>query len=347
MHASRFTKGLTGVLAVTFFLSGCATTHPSNQKNTTNTISKPQSPPYDYKSLVGFQPVLPAKNFQLKQVTSYVFRYVNPPWGKVNPQVMETWGNGMAYDAMYISPDGSGKSFTVMETSIDSSNPPNVGSAWKTVHKNGATLFENDIKGGLGTTVATIKQGVLYVVTFANSVTTPQLVQILESLSVPVQTAPEMIKTQTFGFKQAPTAVPFTSLIPKGVPFKWDTRTAIGVDVKNNDGKGNPEMGRLTLTYSHGQPQLKILEAIGMKYINPNIIKAPNGVNVTLHDGNEAVYIDGGSNVSMVDGGSPNRKVLTWNLNSGVNVTVVGSSDLTEDNLIAVANSLETIRAGQ
>lgn len=79
-----------------------------------------------------------------------------------------------------------------------------------------------------------------------------------------------------------------------------------------------------------------------MKYVNPNIPKAPNGVKVTLRDGNEAIYIDGGSNVSMVDGGSPNRKVLTWSLNSGVNMTIVGSSGLTEDNLIAVANSLET-----
>lgn len=261
MHGSRLTKGLTGVFAITFLLSGCATTHPSNQKNSTNAISQPQSPPYDYKSLVGFQPVLPKQNFQLKQATSYVFKYVNPPWGKVDPKVMETWGNGTAYDAMYISPDGSGKSFTVMETSIDSSNPPNVGSAWKTVHQNGATLFENDIKGGLGNTVATIKQGVLYVVTFANSFAQTQLEQIIESLSVPVHTAPEIIKTQTFGFQQAPTAVPFISLIPKSNPFKWDTRTAVGEDVRNPSGKGNSDtMGRLILTYSHGQTQLRSLK---------------------------------------------------------------------------------------
>ncbi|MCF8564621.1 hypothetical protein LLE49_07665 [Alicyclobacillus tolerans] len=209
-------------------------------------------------------------------------------------------------------------------------------------------MFQNEIKGGLGKVVATIKQGVLYVVTFANAYTTTQLEQILESLSVPVQTAPQMIKTQTFGFKQAPTAVPFTSLIPKSIPFKWDTRTAVGEDVRNPRGKGNSDtMGRLILTYSHGQTQLKVIESFGMKYVNPNIIKAPNGVKVTLRDGNEAVYIDGGSNVSMVDGGSPNRKVLTWNLNNGVNVTIVGSSDLTEGNLMAVANSLETITAGQ
>lgn len=344
MHVSRFSTLFTGILATTFLLYGCAT-QPSNQKNTTNTVSQPQSPPYDYNSLMGFQPVLPSQSFQLKQISSYVFKYVNPPWGKVNLQVMETWGNGTAYDAMYISPNGTGKSFTIMETSIDSSidssKLPNVGSPWKTVKRNGTTLFENDVKG-FGRIVATIKQGVLYVVTFANSFTTTQLEQILESLSDPVQTAPELIKTQTFGFQQAPTAVPFSALIPKSIPFKWDTRTAVGEDVKTYNGKNNQVMGRLTLTYNHGQTQLKILEALGLKYVNPNIAKAPNGVKVTLRDGNEAVYIDGGSNVSMVDGGSPNRKVLTWNLNNGVNLIIVGSMNLTEDNLIEVANSLET-----
>ncbi|MCF8564620.1 hypothetical protein LLE49_07660 [Alicyclobacillus tolerans] len=90
MNGIRFAKVLTGVLATTFLLAGCATTNPSNQKNSTNAISKSQSPPYDYNSLLGLQPVLPTKNFQLKQVTPYVFKYVNPPWGKVNSQVMET-----------------------------------------------------------------------------------------------------------------------------------------------------------------------------------------------------------------------------------------------------------------
>ncbi|WAH42331.1 hypothetical protein NZD89_02150 [Alicyclobacillus fastidiosus] len=291
MHVSRFITLLTGVLATTFLLSGCAMTRPSNQKNSTNAISQPQSPPYDYKSLVGFQPVLPKQNFQLKQITSYVFKYVNPPWGKVDPKVMETWGNGIAYDAMYISPNGSGKSFTVMETSIASDNLPNVGTAWKSVQHNDITLYENNVQG-IGKVVATIKHGVLCVVTFANAFTTTQLEQILKSLTVPVHTAPEMIKTQTFGFKQAPT--PFTALLPNRIPFKWDTRTVVGVDVKNPDGKNNQEMGRLTLTYSHGQTQVKILEALGLKYVNPNTTKAPNGSKVTLSDGNEAVYIDGG-----------------------------------------------------
>ncbi|SHJ72107.1 hypothetical protein [Alicyclobacillus tolerans] len=345
MHIIRFSAVLAGVLATTFSLYGCAP-HQPTQNQTTNTVSQPQTPPYDYNSLVGFQPVLPTQSFQLKQISSYVFKYVNAPWGKVNPQVMETWGNGTAYDAMYISPNGTGKSFTVMETSTDSNNPPNVGSPWKTVKHNGITFFENDVKG-FGGIVATIKQGVLYVVTFANSFTTTQLEQILESLSIPVKTAPELIKTQTFGFQQAPTAVPFSALIPKSIPFKWDTRTAFGEDVKTHDGKDKQEMGRLTLTYSHGQTQLKILEAIGMKYINPNIAKAPNGIKVTLSDGNEAVYIDGGSDVSMVDGGSPNRKVLTWNLNNGVNLVIVCSMNLTEDNLIEVANSLETTKEGK
>jgi hypothetical protein len=157
---------------------------------------------------------------------------------------------------------------------------------------------------------------------------------------VPVRTAPDMIKTQTFGFAKAPTAVPFIALLPNTIPFKWNTKTAVGVDVTTFRGNVKQDMGRLTLTYEHGNTQLKIIERIGMKYVNPNIATAQNGVNLVLKDGEQAVYIDGGSAVSFVDGGSSNRRVITWTTKSGVNMIIVGSTDLTKKDFFKVANSL-------
>lgn len=339
----KFLKGtvFASVLTVTFLLSGCST-HPLQNK-TTNSVSVVPNPPYNYNHLMGFQPMLPSQDFQLKQADAYVFKWVNPPWGKVNPQVMETWGNDTAFDATYLAPNGTGKSFTVMETKINTSAPPNIKTPWRSFQKNGKTFYENTVPG-YGTGVATINKGILYLISSnisnhgAFKIT--QLEQILQSLSVPVRTAPDSIKTQVFGISKAPTAVPFTALIPKTVPFNWDTKTAVGEDVETYRGKVKQNTGRLTLTYARGNTQLKIIEGLGMKYVNPNIAKAENGVKVVLNDGEQSVYIDGGPAVSFVDGGSSNRKVITWNTKSGVNMIVVESINLTKSDLIEVANSL-------
>lgn len=326
-----------GVLTATFLLYGCST--HSVQNKTTNAVSKLQNPLYDYNHLMGFKPMLPRENFQLMHIYSYVFKFVDPSWGKVNPQVMETWGNDTAFDAMYIVPNGSGKSFTVMETTMDSSTPPKIGPPWRTVQKNGKTFYENNVSG-YGTVLAVIHKGVLYLVSNESGLNITQLEQILQSLSVPVRTAPDMIKTQTFGFAKAPIAVPFRALLPKITPFKSNTQTAVGEDVTTFRGNDKQDMGRLTLTYAHGSTQLKIIESIGMKYVNPDIAKAQNGVNLVLNDGEQAVYIDGGSAVSFVDGGSSNRRVITWTTKNGVTMIIVGSTDLTRKDFVKVANSL-------
>ncbi len=331
----------TSAIFAAFFLYGCST-HPV-QKETTAPVSKVQNPPYDYTPLMGFQPLLPSQKFTLKQIDSYVFKFVNPPWGKVNPQVIETWGNDTAYDATYLAPDGSGKSFTIMETKIDTNTPPKIGTPWQTYQKNGKTLYKNNVPG-YGTGVAMIDKGVFYLVSSDisnnNGFNITQLEHILQSLSEPVKIAPDMINTQTYGVAKAPTAVPFTAFIPKYIPFKWDTQTAAGVSVKEFRGNKKQDEGRLTLTYMQGNTRLKVIESIGMKYVNPNIAKAQNGVNLVLNGGEKAVYIDGGNAVSLVDGSSSNRRAITWTSKSGVNMIVIGSIDLTKNDLVKVANSL-------
>jgi hypothetical protein len=354
LFRKRLGTGLAAVTAV--FLVGVFTfavrTHwvPTSQsvpgdsqpKNTSSLL--PNTPPYDYKPLLGFQPMLPSKNFKLAQATSYVFKYVNPPWGKKTPTVMETWGKDVAYDAMYLAPNGSGKSFTIMETAMDASTPPDIGTPWTKLQSNGTVFYQNTLPGTTSTTLAMPKNGVLYVVTRSSQFTPTELEQILQSLSIPVKNAPEMINTQTFGFSQAPKAVPFTALLPKIIPFKPSTSSAAGVSVKSYGYKNSTdEEGRLTLTYTRGKTQLKILEAIGMKYINPNVAGASNGVKVHLQDGDNAVYIDGGEGITMIDGGSSNRRAITWTTKAGVNITIVASQDLSKSDLLGVANSLQNI----
>ncbi len=314
----------------------------SQPKNTSSSL--PNTPPYDYKPLLGFQPMLPSENFRLAQATSYVFKYVNPPWGQTDPTVMETWGKDVAYDAMYLAPNGSGKSFTIMETAMDANTPPDIGTPWKKLQRNGTVFYQNTLPGATNTVLATAQNGVLYVVTSSSQLTTTDLEQILQSLSIPVKNAPEMINTQTFGFSQAPKAVPFTALLPKSIPFQPRTSSAAGVSVKSYGYKNNTdEEGRLTLTYARGKTQLKILEAIGMKFINPNVAGASNGVKVHLKDGESAVYIDGGEGITMIDGGSSDRRAITWMTKAGVNITIVASQDLSKSDLLGVANSLQNM----
>ncbi|WAH36046.1 hypothetical protein [Alicyclobacillus dauci] len=326
------------VVGAMFLLYGCSTNTVQNE--TANSISEVPNPPYKYSNLMGFQPVLPREHFQLNQSGVYVFKYVNPPWGKVDPRVMETWGNDTAFDVTYNASDGTGKSFIIMETAIDSSNPPRIGTvAWQSVQENGQTFYKHDVPGyRIG--IAMIDKGILYLVATNSGFKATQLEQILQSLNVPVRTAPDLIKTQTFGFPKARSAVPFTALVPKTVPFKWDTQSAVGEDVKTYQGSHKQNTGRFTLTYAHGSTQLKIIESVGMKYVNPNIAKAENGVKVTLNDGTQAVYINGGSAVSFVDGGSSNRNAITWTTTSGVNMVIVGPMNLTQNDLVQVANSL-------
>lgn len=354
LFRKRLGTGLAAVTAV--FLVGLftfavrthwmPTSHPvsgeSQPKSTSSLL--PNTPPYDYKPLLGFQPMLPTENFELAQATSYVFKYVNPPWGKTAPTAMETWGNDVAYDAMYLAPNGSGKSFTIMETAMDANTPPDIGTPWKKLQSNGTVLYQNTLPGTTSTTLAMPKNGVLYVVTSSSQFTSTELEQILQSLSIPVKNAPEMINTQTFGFSQAPKAVPFTALLPKNIPFQPSTSSAAGVYVTSYGGKNNADEGRLTLTYTRGKTQLKILEAIGMKYINPNVAGASNGVKVHLKDGDNAVYIDGGEGITMIDGGSSDRRAITWTTKAGVNITIVASQDLRKSDLLGVANSLQNMR---
>jgi hypothetical protein len=144
---------------------------------------------------------------------------------------------------MYIAPNGTGKSFTVMETAIDSSTPPEIGTPWQTIQKNGKTFYENNVSG-YRSGLAMINNGVLYLVSNDSGLNITQLEQILQSLNVPVRTAPDMIKTQTFGFAKVPTAVPFIALLPNTIPFKWNTKTAVGVDVTTFRGNVKQDMGR-------------------------------------------------------------------------------------------------------
>ena len=313
-----------------------------SQSNNTSSLI-PNTPPYDYHPLLGFEPMLPSESFQLAQITSDVFKYVNPPWGNNNANVTETWGNNTAYDAMYIALNGQGKSFTIMETSTNASSPPDTGTPWKTLRNDGMVFYQNTIPGS-GTVVATIKNGVLCVVMRASDFSTTQLEQILQSLSIPVNKAPEMIETQTFGFSQAPQAVPFKAFLPKSLPFRSSTSLATGVYVKTYGSKDNSAGGRLTLTYERGKTQLKIIEGLGMKYVNPNLAGAQNGVKVTLKDRETAVYIDGGEGIAMIDGGSTNRRAITWTAKAGVNIVIVASQDLSKNDLLVVANSLEKVQ---
>lgn len=319
-----------------------STASTSQPKNTSSWL--PKTPPYDYKPLLGFQPMLPSENFELAQATSDVFKFVNPPWGKTDPNAMETWGNDIAYEAMYLAPDGSGKGFTIMETKTDTSTPPKLGAPWKELQTNSAIFYQNTILGTTSTALAMVNNGVLYVVSNSSQFTTTELERILQSLSIPVQNAPELIKTQTFGFSQAPKAVPFTALLPKSLSFKSSTSSATGVYVQTYGGKDNSPEGRLTLTYERGKTQLKMLEAVGMKYINPNVAGAPNGVKIHLKDGENAVYIDGGEGITMIDGGSANRRAIAWTTKAGVNITIVASQDLNKGDLLGVANSLQQLK---
>jgi hypothetical protein len=70
---------------------------------------------------------------------------------------------------------------------------------------------------GYGSGLAMINKGVLYLVSNDSGLNITQLEQILQSLNVPVRTATDLIKTQTFGFAKAPTAVPFIALLPKTI----------------------------------------------------------------------------------------------------------------------------------
>lgn len=309
------------------------------QPNNTSSLL-PKTPPYNYKPLLGLQPALPSNTFQLVQYDAYVVKYVNPPWGKSDPNAMETWGNGNTYYASYFSPDGSGKDFTIMETTADSSTPPKLENPWKKLQTNSTVFYENRVPNTASTALAMVKKGVLYVAS-SSQFSTDQLEQILQSLSIPVKDAPEMIKTQTYGFSKAPKAVPFTALLPTNLPFKSRTSSATGVYVTSYGAKDNSDEGRLTLTYTRGKTQLKILEAVGMKYINPNIAGASNGVKIHLKDGESAVYIDGGEGITMIDGGSSNRRAITWTTPAGVNITIVASQDVSENNLLTVADSLQ------
>lgn len=71
--------------------------------------------------------MLPSEKFKLAQATSYVFHYVNPPWGKTDPNAMATWGYDNVYEVMYLAPDGSRKGFTLMETITDTNTPSKAG----------------------------------------------------------------------------------------------------------------------------------------------------------------------------------------------------------------------------
>ena len=222
---------------------------------------------------------------RLAQATSYVFKFVNPPWGKTDPNAMETWGNDIAYEAMYLAPDGSGKGFTIMETKTDTSTPPKLGAPWKELQTNSTVFYQNTIPGTTSTALAMVNNGV-----------------------------------------------------------KSSTSSATGVYVQTYGGKDNSPEGRLTLTYERGKTQLKILEAVGVKYINPNVAGAPNGVKIHLKDGENAVYIDGGEGITMIDGGSANRRAIAWTTKAGVNITIVASQDLNKGDLLGVANSLQQLK---
>jgi hypothetical protein len=81
-----------------------------------------------------------------------------------------------------------------------------------------------------------------------------------------------------------------------------------------------------------------------MKYINPNVSGAANSQKVYHKDGSNAVYIDGGEGISMIDGGNSNRRAIVWTTQSGVNMIIVVSQDITKSVLLGVANSLQRIK---